>query len=286
MLGFIISSLFALVIGSFLGQFLFLQYGLALRIAFAFTAVVYIVDLIKFIPSSKPETNDKINPFSFYTIGPYRRFFKLVATDKLFSGAWIKLIIFLGAISIPLSAYVIEQLEAKSFLNNSQIVVAEMSDSFSDLADCKKLEECPKDFRDIVDVIRSYALPPSAKGYVMVVSKDDGIYRTIASEGKDRLFLAAKRAVRQAGTIEDPVSVTTFEPLFNQDFSQLMSAFKSKDQGAVTTISISTYRRNTSRLFRSMHPIDINGRRMVIYITSSQDFLLSPMQKNFLQQAS
>ena len=74
-LGFIISSLFALVIGSFLGQFLFLQYGLALRIAFAFTAVVCIVDLIKFIPSSKPEANDKINPFSYYTIGPYRRFF-------------------------------------------------------------------------------------------------------------------------------------------------------------------------------------------------------------------
>ena len=285
-LGFIISSLFCLIIGSFLGQILQLPYGLLTRFVFSFTAIVYVIDLIKFAPKSKPVSRKKINPFSYFTIGPYRRFFKLTGGSKLFSSLWAKSIIVLAVITIPLSLYIIEQLESKSFLYNSKLVLAEMPESFSGLNNCRELDECPNKFRDVADVIRSYALTPGAKGYVMIISKDNGKYNSIASKGKDSVFLAAKSRARGIGVEEDPVSTATFEPLFNRDFSQLVSAFKSEAESTVAIASIRKYGRDSYRLFRSLHPVSINGKRMVVYIASSQDFLMTPMQKYFLQQAN
>jgi len=250
-----------------------------------FTVIVYIIDLVRYSPRSESGSGKEINRFQYFTLGPYQRFFAVANSKNMFSPL-AKLVIVLIFISIPLSLYIIERLESQAFLGNSEVVVTEMSDSFSDLKDCKKLDDCPKEFEDLANVIRSYAMPSGANGYVMIVSKDNGIYKVIASEGKD--WLLRRSSPSPVGLKEDtPLSSSTFEPLFNRDFSQLTSTFKSDGNSSIEIASIDTYMRGRSyRLFRSLHPVSVSGKRMVVYITSGQDFLLTPLQKRLVRQAS
>ena len=282
--GFIVSVVFCLVVGSLLGSSVSLPPFLLGRIAIIFTVIVYIIDLIRFRPSREPGSGKEINSFQYFTLGPYQRFFAFANSKNMFSPL-AKLVIVLFLISIPLSLYIIERLESQAFLGNSEVVVAEMSDTFSHLKGCKKLDDCPKEFEDLANVIRSYAIPSGVRGYAMIVSKDNGIYKAITSEGKNRLFRNPP-TVKPIGSKEGtdfPLLSSTFKPIFNRDFSQLISAFKSDGNSSIEIASIDTFGRS-SRLFRSLHPVSVNGKTMVVYITSGQDFLLSPLQKRLARQ--
>ncbi len=287
-LGFIVSVVFCLLVGSLLGSSVSLPPFLLGRIAIMFTVIVYIIDLVRYSPRSESGSGKEINRFQYFTLGPYQRFFAVANSKNMFSPL-AKIVIVLIFISIPLSLYIIERLESQAFLGNSEVVVTEMSDSFSDLKDCKKLDDCPKEFEDLANVIRSYAIPSGAKGYAMIVSKDNGIYKAIASEGRDELFRIHPR-LKPIGSKEDPpLSSSIFKPLFNRDFSQLISTFKSDGNSSIEIASIDTFGRSSRlkhlpRFFRSLHPVSVNGKRMVVYITSGQDFLLTPLQKRFSRQ--
>ena len=83
--------------------------------------------------------------------------------------------------------------------------------------------------------------------------------KAMTSEGKDKLFRIPPQ-LKPIGSKEDPLLSSS---IFNRDFSWLISAFKYGGNSSIEVASIDSFG-CSSRLFRSLHPVSINGKTMVV----------------------
>lgn len=281
-IGFFLAIFVALVASSILSVFLSLPVAIVNKAVILFTLVAFVVDLIRFKPSKENANEEEINKFFYFTFGPYGRL--LYGIGKPWQ-PWMKAGAVLLIACVPVLMFTIDKLDSQAFLRNSNTAVAELAGSFSGLEECHTLSKCPEEYEKIAKVVRSYAIPRGAEGFVMVISKDNGIYRAISTEGAQifssrgyapQPIPAANKNDKQA------VIIRNFEPLFNQDFSQVISAFQT-GRNSVEIARINTYKRSDSRLFRSLHKVNIKEHSIMIYIASDQGFLFTPRQEFFLQ---
>lgn len=276
-IGFILSVI-GLIFLSSIGEILSLPFIFTFRITFLIAASAFTVDLIRFKPGQDNDKNESASKLIYFTLGPYIRFFSM--TKKSWQ-PWIFSAIALLIVGIPVLLLVLERFESQAFLKNSDSVVAEVSDLASDLKDCQTLEKCPEKYFQFAKVIKSYSIPQISEGFVTIVSKDNGIYKTIRTPGFPRAF-SRRPALNNQEVVKEQIPIDNFEPLFNRDFTQVVETFRPDSISRVEITGVKNYRSNTSRVFRSLHRIDINGHPLVIYIASDQGFLFNPREQHLI----
>lgn len=282
-IGFFIATCAALVAGGVTSTFLSLPAAMINQILVLLTAVAFVADLIRFKPGMAVDDKVEINKFFYFTFGPYHRLFNGV---KKTWHPWIRagLVVLIACVAGLTVAF--EKLDSQAFLKNSNTVVSEIAESLSALDGCQTLGKCPQEYDKTAKIVRSYAIPRGADGFVMIISKDNGVYRAIVTEGA-QVFSSRRYALPPLssanGDDKQAVVIHDFEPLFNQDFGQVVSTFRTGGN-SVEIARINTYERNDSRLYRSLHRVDVGGRPVIIYIASNQGFLFTPRQEFFLQQ--
>jgi hypothetical protein len=276
LVGFTITAIACSITVTYVAALLGLNAAQALPTIFAIILFIYGVDNIMFSLGFKSNSESLVNKFSYFILGPYLRFAQIFSKGQIKA----KIVLIAGgsiACTIISGFFVLDGFKGQAFLSSSDFVVAQSSPAFMELKQCSSLSQCPQDYKDVAQLIRTYAIPANSNGFVQIVSYEKGVFKAILSDGNEYFNRRVSPPNRAA-------EAETFRPIFNKDFEQVVAMFNSNKKSSVELVvdfSRSGWANHgNGRFWRSLHRISANGNKFVVYIISNEDFLLTPRQSS------
>ena len=280
LIGFCLSCLLWIVLIQVFAGVLGFNQEQVIRFALGLSSVVYIIDNINFQPPQTEAPDTHISSFAYFVTGPYTR-----VARSFKNGQWAYVIALFSLLVVLVLVGImglLDHMKARAFLKNSDFVVKQSEPALQVMKQCKALEDCPQDFENLAKIIHSYAIPETSYGFVRIISYDDAAYKAISSSSDARFTMRA-RPLPPPGS-KNEIDIETFRPMVNKDFEQLVNTFQEPHQSSVELARIASSSWSGDRFMRSLHYVNNNGRPLVVYIASNEDYSLTPAQQKRMSQ--